>query len=210
MTNGAHHPITLATKITIVRLLGVPVFVVLLLYYLASIRAGAPVEMYRQAALIQFLLIASTDALDGYLARKRGEVSRLGTILDPIADKALMLSGLILLTKPSLPELAPHIPLWFTSLVISRDVFLIVGALLIHAFARDVHVKPHLTGKIATVLHVVVIAWVLAQAAPAWFPWMVLLAAAFTAASWAIYLVAGLRQLEHAHRTAADCPTPGK
>jgi len=204
------HPITLATKITILRLLGVPVFVVLVIYYLASIRAGAPVEIYRQAALIQFMLIAATDALDGYLARKRGEVSRLGSILDPIADKALMLSGLILLTKPSLPELTPHIPLWFTGLVISRDVFLIAGALLIHAFAREVKVKPHFTGKIATLLHVVVIVWVLAQAAPTWFPWMVLLAAAFTAASWAIYLVDGLRQLEHAHRIATECPTPGK
>ncbi len=195
-------PITLATKITILRLLGVPVFVVLVMYYLASLRAGAPQEGYRQAALALFITVAATDALDGYLARKRGEVSRLGSILDPIADKALMLSGLILLTKPSLPQLAPHIPLWFTGLVISRDVFLIAGALLIHAFARDVHVKPHLTGKIATVLHVVVIAWVLAQAASGWFPWVVGLAAAFTAASWGIYLVAGLRQLEQAHRTA--------
>ncbi|HMO03976.1 MAG TPA: CDP-alcohol phosphatidyltransferase family protein [Kiritimatiellia bacterium] len=196
-------PITLATRITILRLLGVPVFVVLVMYYLASLRAGAPQELYRQAALALFITVAATDALDGYLARKRGEISRLGSILDPIADKALMLSGLILLTKPSLPQLAPHIPLWFTGLVISRDVFLIAGALLIHAFAREVHVKPHLTGKIATVLHVVVIAWVLAQAAAGWFPWVVGLAAAFTAASWGIYLVAGLRQLEQAHRTAA-------
>ncbi len=202
--NDTPHPsITLATKITILRILGVPVFVVLVMYYLASIRAGLPVEGYRHAALALFLTVAGTDALDGYLARKRGEISRLGTILDPIADKALMLSGLILLTKPSMPELTPHIPLWFTGMVISRDVFLIAGALLIHSFARDVKVKPHLTGKIATVLHVVVIAWVLAQAAAEWFPWMVFLAAAFTAASWCIYLIAGLRQLEHAHRASA-------
>jgi len=194
-------PITLATKITIVRLLGVPVFVVLLMYYLAGLRAGQAQESYRQAAFALFSLVAATDALDGYLARRRGEISRLGSILDPLADKALMLSGLILLTKPSLPQLEPHIPLWFTGLVISRDVFLIAGALLIHAYARDVHIKPHLTGKLATVLHVLVIGWVLAQAAPRWFPALVWTAGAFTAMSWAIYLRDGLRQLEHGHAT---------
>jgi len=192
--------ITLATRITIVRILCVPVFVVLLMYYFASIRNGTPEEIFRQAALALFILVAATDALDGYLARKRGEISRLGTILDPIADKALMLSGLIMLTKPSLPQLAPHIPLWFTGLVISRDAFLVAGALLIHYFSRDVQVKPHWTGKLATVLHVVVIAWVLLQAAPQWFDWMVALAGFFTAASWLIYLSAGLRQLEQSHR----------
>lgn len=195
--------ITTATKITMLRLLGVPVFVLMLMYYVSSIRAGAPVEYYRQAALLIFALVAGTDALDGYLARRRGEVSRLGTILDPLADKALMLSGLILLTKPSLPELHPHIPLWFTALVISRDAFLVVGALLIHYFASEVHIKPHVTGKIATALTVVVIAWVLAQAAPRWFNAAVLVTGAFTAASWARYLVDGLRQLEQSHRDHA-------
>lgn len=192
----------MATKITILRILGVPVFVVLLIYYLASIRAGAPEDGYRQAAFILFLLVAGTDALDGYLARRRGEISRLGTILDPIADKALMLSGLILLTKPSVPELVPHIPLWFTGLVISRDVFLVAGSFVIHYFAREVKIKPHLTGKIATALQVIVIAWVLAQAAPAWFFWVVLTAGIFTALSWWRYLIDGLRQLEHGHRAA--------
>jgi len=192
--------ITLATKITILRILGVPVFVVLVMYYLASIRNGMPVDGFRQAALVLFLLVAATDALDGYLARKRGEISRLGSILDPIADKALMLSGLILLTKPSLPQLEPHIPLWFTGLVISRDVFLIAGAFLIHAFSSHVHIKPHFTGKVATALQMVVITWVLAQAAAEWFVWAVALAGIFTAASWGIYLVDGLRQLEQSHR----------
>ena len=200
MSESGKVHITLATKITILRILGVPVFAILVIYYLASIRDGNPVEAYRRAALFLFLLVALTDALDGYLARRRGEVSRLGSILDPIADKALMLSGLILLTKPTLPQFEPHIPLWFTGLVISRDVFLVVGALLIHAFSSQVKINPHVTGKIATALQVVVIAWVLAQAAASWFAYAVILACAFTAASWAIYLVDGLRQLELSNR----------
>jgi CDP-diacylglycerol--glycerol-3-phosphate 3-phosphatidyltransferase len=191
--------ITLATKITLLRILGVPVFGVLVAYYLSSIRAGVPVEIYRQSALVLFLLVSATDAVDGYLARRRNEISRLGSMLDPLADKALLLSGLILLTKPSLPQLAPHIPLWFTGLVISRDVFLVAGALLIRFYTRDVTIRPHLTGKIATVLQVVVIAWVLAQAAPDWFPVAVITAGFFTACSWGLYLFDGLRQLEESH-----------
>ncbi|HMO51358.1 MAG TPA: CDP-alcohol phosphatidyltransferase family protein [Kiritimatiellia bacterium] len=191
--------ITLATKITMLRILGVPVFVVLLTYYLSGVRLGNPDERYRLAALVLFLLVAATDALDGWLARRRNEISRLGSILDPIADKALMLSGLILLTKPALPQLTPHIPLWFTGLVISRDVFLVAGALLIHAYARDVKIRPHVTGKVATVLQIVVIGWALAQAAADWFLGAVFLAALFTAVSWGIYLLDGLRQLERAH-----------
>lgn len=189
--------ITLATKITMVRLLGVPLFVVLVMYYLAGIREGSPDDGYRMAALVLFILIAATDALDGWLARRRGEVSRLGTILDPIADKALMLSGLILLTKPTIPVFEPRIPLWFTGLVISRDVFLVAGAFLIRFFAREVHSKPHFTGKLSTVMQVVVIIWVLAHGAEEPFVFIVALAGFFTALSWAIYLRDGLRQLEH-------------
>ncbi len=195
--------ITLATKVTMVRLLGVPVFIVLLMYYLDSIRDGQPDDTYRMGALILFLLIAATDALDGYLARKRGEISRLGSILDPIADKALMLSGLILLTKPAIPEFEPRIPIWFSGLVISRDVFLVAGAFLIRYFARDVHIRAHATGKLATVMQVVVIAWVLARGDQMLLTGVIILASLFTAASWAIYLRDGLRQLEHGQHASA-------
>lgn len=190
-----------------VRLLGVPVFIVLLMYYLDSIRDGQPDDTYRMGALILFLLIAATDALDGYLARKRGEITRLGSILDPIADKALMLSGLILLTKPAIPEFEPRIPIWFSGLVISRDVFLVAGAFLIRYFARDVHIRAHATGKLATVMQVVVIAWVLARGDQMLLTGVIILASFFTAASWAIYLRDGLRQLEHGHHASAS-PAP--
>lgn len=199
--NRSKSTITLATKITVVRLLGVPVFIVMVMYYLASIRAGAIDDTYRLAALALFMVIALTDALDGYLARRRGEITRLGSILDPIADKALMLSGLILLTKPAIPDFEPRIPLWFTGLVISRDVFLVAGAFLIRFFAHEVHIKPHWTGKLSTLMQVLIIAWVLAQGGQATLNGIILLAGLFTAMSGAIYLRDGLRQLEHSHTT---------
>lgn len=197
--NATHTSITLATKITLARLLGVPVFIVLVMYYLASIRAGAIHEGYRIAALVLFVAIAATDALDGYLARSRNEITRLGSILDPLADKALMLSGLILLTKPAIPDFEPQIPLWFTGLVISRDVFLVAGAFLVRFLAREVHIKPHVTGKVSTLLHVVIITWVLARGGQDVLNGLVMLAGLFTATSGVIYLRDGLRQLEHGH-----------
>lgn len=190
--------LTLATKVTLVRLLGVPVFAVLLVYYTLGLAAGENVEHFRRLALGFFIAVAGTDALDGYLARSRNEITRLGRFLDPLADKTLLLSGLILLTRPHLPQLEPHIPIWFTALVISRDVALAVGYAVIHHFATTVTVQPRLAGKVATVLQMLLVVWVLLQAPADYFPWLVGLAAVLTALAGLQYAVDGIRQLEGA------------
>ncbi len=188
--------LTLATKVTLVRLLGVPVFALLLVYYTLGLGRGEDATGFRHAALILFLVIAGTDALDGYLARSRNEITRLGRFLDPLADKALLLAGLILLTRPNLPQLEPHIPIWFTALVISRDVALAVGYAVIHHFSATLVVQPRIAGKLATVLQMLVIVWVLTQVPTPHFLWLVGAAAGFTALAWVQYAVDGVRQLE--------------
>ena len=188
--------ITLATKITILRILGIPVFVVLLVYYIHGLANGEAREELRLMALSMFLFIAMTDALDGFVARTRNEVTQLGRVLDPLADKALLLSGLILLTRPSVPELEPHIPLWFTGLVISRDVLQFGGFLLVQHFVGRVVMVPRIAGKIATVLVMLTVVVVLAQAPGPYFDWLVIVSALFIGLSGAQYLVDGLRQLE--------------
>ena len=194
MTNG----LTLATKVTLVRLLGVPVFAVLLVYYTLGLASGQDVELYRKLALGLFVAVAATDALDGYLARSRNEITRLGRFLDPLADKTLLLSALILLTRPNLPQLEPHIPICFTALVISRDVILAVGYALIHHFAVTVVVQPRISGKIATVLQMLLIVWVLLQAPGDHFGLLVAATALFTAVAGIRYVIDGVRQLERA------------
>lgn len=196
--SGAHGKLTLANKVTILRILSVPVFVLMLLYYTIGLARGEPKEIFRAAALVVFTAGALTDALDGYLARSRREVTHLGRILDPLADKALLLSGLVLLTRPSLPALAPHIPIWFTLLAISRDVVLILGAIIIHALVGKVDVTPHLAGKVTTCLQMVTVIWVLIGGAPRPFLVVVILAGVFTLISGGIYLVDGIRQIERA------------
>lgn len=189
---------TLANKITLLRILGVPVFILMLVYYTMGLAQGNAQEIYRSIALVVFIVLASTDALDGYYARSRNEITTLGRMLDPIADKSLLLSGLILLTRPSLPGLLPHIPIWFTLLVISRDVVLILGSIIIHAVVGHVEVKPRIFGKIATFFQMVTIVWVLVGGAPGHFMFCVITAGAFTFLSGALYIFDGTRQLERA------------
>jgi cardiolipin synthase (CMP-forming) len=189
-------PITLATRITLIRILGIPVFILFLIYFKLSLAEGDPNPLYRQLALGSFLLIALTDALDGYLARRRDEETRLGAILDPIADKALLLSAIILLTRPSLPALDPQFPVWFTTLVISRDTVLLVGAVLIHSLTGHVHVQPRFSGKLATCLQMAAIVSLLIPTPATVYLPLTIAAGLFTLISGVHYLFDGARQLE--------------
>src|SRR5438445_1111008 len=126
---------TTANKITVVRILMIPVFVTLAIYYGQSIQRGEPLEWQRVAAIVIFLLAAVSDGLDGYIARRYNQRSSLGVILDPIADKGLLLSGIITLsvinwnaTNPA----AGQLPIWFPVLVISRDLVIVVGSAVLH------------------------------------------------------------------------------
>lgn len=186
--------LTLATKVTLARIMGIPVFVGLLVYYLHGLSRGVEDPRLRVAALIVFVAVAATDALDGYLARSRNEVTRLGKVLDPLADKSLLLSALILLTRPSLPQFEPHIPLWFTLLVISRDVLLLAGYFVIHHLAGRVDIRPCWSGKAATALTMLAVCWVLMQRLDAWFGWCIIAAGACTVVSGIQYAIDGARQ----------------
>src|SRR6266403_166573 len=146
---------TTANKITIVRILMIPVFVTLAIYYGQSIQRGEPLAWQRFAAIIVFLLAAASDGLDGYVARRYNQRSSLGVILDPIADKGLLLSGIITLSISNWSEIDPEygrFPAWFPVLVITRDAVILVGAAVLQVLVGHVRIRPHWTGKIATVL----------------------------------------------------------
>src|SRR5690242_11560118 len=118
---------TTANKITIVRILLIPLFIVELLYYY---RSGD--ELNRTLALLCFAVAATLDGVDGYIARRYNQRSELGAILDPLADKLLLVSGIVLLSLHTPPELnMVTIPLWLTATIISRDVLLLIGSVVI-------------------------------------------------------------------------------
>lgn len=200
--------LTLATKITIVRLLMTPVFVLLAVYYIDSVQDGQPNAYLRWATATVFLVTCSTDALDGYFARSRNARTRLGTMLDPLADKFLLLSGLIVLTGAwgRCYNLESHIPIWYVLLVISRDVLLTIGAVIIHMVKGHMEVKPRITGKVATVFQMMLICWVLFALPPGIFKWVLWVAAAFTLFSLGQYIADGVRQLERGGDHAGASP----
>jgi cardiolipin synthase (CMP-forming) len=190
---------TTANKITIVRILMIPVFVTLAIYYGQSIQRGEPLEWQRFAAIAVFLLAAASDGLDGYVARRYNQRSSLGVILDPIADKGLLLSGIITLSISNWSESDPEygsLPIWFPVLVITRDVVLVVGSAILHLLNGKVSVKPNWTGKVATVCQMCAIAWVMLQLRFLPLPFVVMVAGFFTLVSGIIYVMDGVRQLQ--------------
>lgn len=188
--------LTLANRITLLRLFCVPVFVLLLIYYEKSVAMGQRNEIFRIVASIVFIVTFLSDALDGYIARSRNQVSKLGTILDPMADKALLLSGLILLSYSSVQSYTTHLPVWFVLLVISRDVMLVTGSVLIHALFGSVTVKARLPGKVTTFFQMLIIVWVLIDLPSAPFMGILMAAALFTAISGIQYFFDGIRQFD--------------
>ncbi len=190
---------TTANKITVVRILLIPVFVTMAIYYGASVQRGEPIEWQRFGAIVVFLVAAVSDGLDGYVARRYNQRSSLGVILDPIADKGLLLSGVITLSISNWSEVDPNygkFPMWFPVLVIARDAVILVGAVVLHLLVGKVRVRPHWTGKIATVLQMAAIGWVMLQLHVKSLLYVVLAAGIFTFISGVIYVTDGVHQLQ--------------
>jgi cardiolipin synthase (CMP-forming) len=200
---------TTANKITVVRILMIPAFVTMAIYYGQSIQRHDPLEWQRFTAIAIFLIAAVSDGLDGYIARRYKQRSALGAILDPIADKGLLLSGIITLSISNWSEVDPdygRFPAWFPVLVITRDAVILVGAVILHYFiGNKMRIKPSWTGKVATVCQMCAIAWVMLQLHFLPLIFVVFVAGIFTLVSGVIYVMEGVRQLQaegHAHAGA--------
>ena len=197
--SGYHHTdmyITLANKITFARIFNVPIFILLLLYYKNSVKLDNPNELFRYFGIIVFLLTISLDVIDGYLARKKNETTKLGSILDPIADKSLLISAFILFSGNSIGTTCSHLPVWFVLLVISRDIVLTAGALIIKLFAGTIHVQARFFGKAATFFQTAIVTIVLFRADGMALTTCIIIAAAFTLASAVQYIIDGYHQIE--------------
>ena len=110
-------------------------------------------------ALIVFVIAGVTDALDGVFARMRHESTQLGRMLDPIADKLLVVSSLVILSIPTLP-LTVRMPVWVTILAISRDAGILITVVVINlAVGRKVF-APTVLGKATTTVQLLTILWV--------------------------------------------------
>ena len=177
----------LANKISVGRILLVPGIVASLLYYHPD-RDGL-----RFLTLGLFVLGMVSDAIDGLIARRQNQHTELGTLLDPIADKSLILGTLISCSViQGLPSWM-RIPAWFNLIVISRDVLLIAGAIVLFIMTGRWDVRPSPLGKWTTLAQMLVIPTVL-LGLPMKKP-LIGIAAVLSLLSAGTYIRAGVRRL---------------
>ena len=182
---------TTANKITILRILLIPFFVVEIIYYVRTGNAACWL-----AGLLSFAVAAILDGVDGYVARRYHQWSELGTVLDPFADKLLLVSAIVMLSFDNAPYLR-QIPLWLTGIIIGRDLLLGIGAVVVRLVVGKITVRPRLTGKLATVFQMLAVSWILLHwdfnrgLLEVW----ILGAGIFTAASGLFYVWDGMKQL---------------
>lgn len=158
------HLLEIPNIITLIRVLLIPVFIILYLY-------GYPF-----IAAVVFAITAASDVLDGYLARKHKLITPLGTLLDPIADKLLIIAGLILLLD--------KIPLWMVLVIITRELFITVKRAFL--LRKKEIIAASWPGKLKTLMQVVAITAVMISFPGYW--WFMLAAVIFTLYSMVDYL----------------------
>ena len=134
---------TIPNLITTLRIILVPIFII----YLIN-------ERFLEAVTV-FVLAGLSDGVDGLLARLLNQKSRLGAFLDPLADKFLLIAAFVVLAARG------FIPVWLTVTVITRDILILLGVLILFLTKQDIVIKPSILSKVNTCLQLVTVFMVL-------------------------------------------------
>jgi cardiolipin synthase len=134
---------TIPNLITALRIILAPVFVI----YLINDRLNA--------ALVVFLICMISDGIDGMVARLFNQKSRLGSYLDPLADKTLLVTAFVLLAVRG------YLPSWLTVAAIARDVMILLGVLVFHLNRLEIKIRPSAVSKINTCFQFITLSMVL-------------------------------------------------
>ncbi|MEP7273169.1 MAG: CDP-alcohol phosphatidyltransferase family protein [Acidobacteriota bacterium] len=183
--------LTVANILTLLRLILIPVFVTALFYQRFT------------WALAVFLFAAVTDGLDGLVARSFNQKTQLGAILDPMADKLLLMTAFVVLSLPRFTETAP-LPFWVTIAAISRDAFIVLGALVINVATGFSNFRPSFPGKINTCVQFLTIVVFLAANAFGWHE-NLLTVCYYVTLGMAIF--SGLHYIVHVNRAMSAHPS---
>lgn len=120
------------------------------------------VQQHFKLALLLFFVAGFSDGLDGFLAKHYGWSSRLGAMLDPLADKALLVASYAALTWINL------LPVWLLVLVVSRDVVIVAGAVVYNFRVERLEAQPTLISKLNTLLQILLVLLVIVQQVSPW------------------------------------------
>jgi len=150
-----------ASRITIIRILLIVPFVSCMLKINDAALSETMRSAMRYASIIIFLVMAGSDGLDGYLARRNGQITRLGSFLDPLADKLLMTCACLLLTSKRAGIVGFLLPPTVVVLIIGKDMFLLIGFVIVYFITSQVRITTALIGKVATTLQLSMVAAIL-------------------------------------------------
>lgn len=178
-----HRGITYSTWLTIFRICLIP-FISFSLYTSAW-----------HSALVLFLIASLTDILDGYLARLRDERTKLGALLDPVADKFLILTVYTTLFFSTTPYV--QVPAWFLTIILFKEIALVTGGFFLYRRHKNVSVHVSLSGKAAMLIQVMFVAWlilVFASVVPAYalLPFWLGSCTLFAVVAFGVYTVQGI------------------
>lgn len=150
-----------ATRITILRILLIVPFVSCMLKINDPDLSPALQRAMRYISIVVFLVMAISDGIDGYLARRSHQITRLGAFLDPLADKLLMTCACLLLASKRAHVADFLLPQTVVVLIISKDLFLLLGFVVVYLFTSQIRIKPLFIGKTATILQLAMVAAIL-------------------------------------------------
>jgi len=174
----------IANKISTFRILTVPFFIASLMYYTPER------EYLRWLAFGIFLLAVVSDAVDGYVARKSRQKSKAGLILDPLGDKVLLMSAFICLY---FVNTGVTFPLWFVFVVISRDILILLGVVVMYMVRQKLDILPTIWGKLTTTFQMLSVISVFLRCGYCQYLWW--LTIAFTVISGLDYIRRGFKVL---------------
>ncbi len=150
-----------ATRITILRILLIVPFVSCMLKINDPELSPTLQTAMRYVSTVLFLFMAVSDGIDGYLARKRHQTTKLGAFLDPLADKLLMTCTCLLLASKRAHVDGFLLPQTVVVLIISKDLFLLLGFVVIYLFTSQIRIQPAFIGKTATTLQLAMVSAIL-------------------------------------------------
>jgi cardiolipin synthase len=179
--------LTFANKVTVARILIVPFFIATVMYI------SPQHAFFRWAALALFMAAVVSDLIDGYIARTRGQKTKAGAILDPLADKILLISAFICLYIKRGCFADIHFPFWFVVAIISRDAILLLGSMIIQMVTGKLDIEANRSGKLTAFLQVVCVLGVLLQLKFTFVFWYVAVVA--TLVSGVIYIKEGIKAI---------------
>ncbi len=176
----------LPNKITIARIILVPFFI------------GAVIYARMDIALLIFIAAIITDGLDGLIARATNQKTGLGTMMDPVADKLLLVSAFVCLSAAGSASGQLRLPPYVPIIIISRDAILVLGSVLVYLITGDIKIKPSPVGKITTFFQMMSIVGVLLGFKYTYIVWN--LAVALTLVSGIDYMIKGSRLFNGSHK----------